>query len=84
MSVFWLGVYWQYIDKPHVKAFLGVAEPRPTLQEKPLVIVQEKQIETVEKKTKENIPKFYCRYCGVENKTDAIFCESCGRKMKEP
>jgi hypothetical protein len=84
MGVFWLGVYWQYIDKPHVKAFLGVAEPRPTLQEKPSVIVLEKQIEVTDEETKENKLKFYCRYCGVENKKDAIYCESCGRKLKEP
>jgi hypothetical protein len=23
--------------------------------------------------------KKYCRYCGSENKTDAIFCEKCGK-----
>lgn len=25
--------------------------------------------------------KKYCRYCGAENKSDAIFCEKCGKKM---
>jgi hypothetical protein len=84
MGVFWLGVYWQYIDKPHVKAFLGVAELKPILREKSLLTVQEKQIETIKEETTENKLRFYCRYCGVENKRDAIYCESCGRKLKEP
>ena len=84
MGVFWLGVYWQYIDKPHVKAFLGVAEPRPILQGKQSVILQKKQIEAAVEQTIENKTKFYCRYCGVENKRDAVYCESCGRKLKEP
>ncbi len=25
--------------------------------------------------------KLFCRYCGVENKTDAVFCEKCGKKI---
>ncbi|MCK4636836.1 MAG: zinc-ribbon domain-containing protein [Methanomicrobia archaeon] len=24
----------------------------------------------------------YCRYCGAENKDDAVFCESCGRSLE--
>lgn len=24
--------------------------------------------------------KFFCRYCGTENKSDAVFCEKCGKK----
>ena len=28
-------------------------------------------------------PKFYCRYCGAENKDDAMFCEKCGKKLDE-
>jgi hypothetical protein len=23
----------------------------------------------------------FCRYCGAENKTDADFCEKCGKKI---
>ncbi len=25
----------------------------------------------------------YCRYCGGENKPDAVYCESCGREIEE-
>jgi len=25
--------------------------------------------------------EFFCRYCGAQNKTDAVFCESCGKKI---
>lgn len=25
--------------------------------------------------------KFFCRYCGAENKLDAAFCERCGKKL---
>jgi len=24
----------------------------------------------------------FCRYCGAENKSDAVFCEKCGKKLK--
>jgi len=27
--------------------------------------------------------KFYCRYCGAENKDDAMFCEKCGKELEE-
>ena len=29
-----------------------------------------------------NEPGFYCRYCGSENKVDAVFCEKCGKQLK--
>lgn len=25
--------------------------------------------------------KFFCRYCGKENKPDAVYCEGCGKKF---
>lgn len=25
----------------------------------------------------------FCRYCGGENKPDAVYCESCGRQIEE-
>jgi len=25
----------------------------------------------------------YCRYCGAENKTDAKFCQKCGKRIAE-
>jgi uncharacterized membrane protein len=30
-----------------------------------------------------SVEKKYCRYCGTENKSDAIFCEKCGKKIAE-
>jgi hypothetical protein len=27
--------------------------------------------------------KKYCRFCGTENKKDAVFCEKCGKKISE-
>ncbi|MDH5461091.1 MAG: DUF996 domain-containing protein [Candidatus Bathyarchaeota archaeon] len=27
--------------------------------------------------------KIYCQYCGTENKSDAVFCKKCGKKMAE-
>lgn len=29
-----------------------------------------------------SVEKKFCRYCGAENITDAIFCEKCGKKLK--
>lgn len=29
------------------------------------------------------LEKIYCRYCGTENKSDAIFCKKCGKKIAE-
>ncbi len=29
-------------------------------------------------------PKLFCRYCGTENKGDAVFCEKCGNIIAEP
>jgi ribosomal protein L40E len=28
--------------------------------------------------------KLFCRYCGAENKDDAVFCEKCGNIIAEP
>jgi ribosomal protein L40E len=30
------------------------------------------------------VPKKYCRFCGSENKNDAVFCEKCGRQIGDP
>ncbi|NIO38353.1 DUF996 domain-containing protein [Candidatus Bathyarchaeota archaeon] len=27
--------------------------------------------------------RIYCQYCGTQNKSDAVFCKKCGRKMAE-
>ena len=41
-------------------------------------LLKEKQM-SKEKKVKED---YYCRYCGEENKSDAVYCEKCGKKLK--
>jgi len=28
-----------------------------------------------------SVEKKFCRYCGAENKSDAVFCEKCGKKI---
>jgi ribosomal protein L40E len=28
-----------------------------------------------------SVQKKYCRYCGAENKSDAAFCEKCGKQI---
>ncbi|MGD8506413.1 MAG: DUF973 family protein [Candidatus Bathyarchaeota archaeon] len=43
--------------------------PPPSPPSAPTVVV------TVEKK--------YCRYCGTENQSDAVFCAKCGKKIAE-
>jgi hypothetical protein len=29
------------------------------------------------------VGKHYCRYCGMENKNDAYFCEKCGKLIRD-
>lgn len=29
----------------------------------------------------QSVPRKYCRFCGAENKADAVFCEKCGKQM---
>lgn len=82
MSIVWIVIYWRYLRRPHVKAFLGITQPQITLQEEPTA-TKEKTMVVKEEKTSEKEPKFYCRYCGVENKSDAVFCEKCGKQLKE-
>lgn len=41
----------------------------------------EKKGETKETVERAGSEMFFCRYCGTQNKTDAIFCEKCGKKI---
>lgn len=74
MSMVWVIIFWQYLAKPHVKAFLGITQQQSIVQEKPPTSKEEKLLE--------DEAKFYCRYCGKENKSDAVFCEKCGKQLK--
>lgn len=43
----------------------------------------ETRVETVKpQQVEEGESKFFCRYCGAQNKSDAVFCEKCGKKLK--
>ena len=75
MGMFWVIVYWQYLGKPHVKAFLGVTQSELIVLEEPAISKEEKLVS--------DAAKFYCRYCGAENESDAVFCEKCGKQLKE-
>ena len=67
--------FWRELNEPEVKLFLGSVEAQKTAQERTAV-----QTAVAETKSKQ---EFYCRYCGAENKTDAVFCEKCGRQLRE-
>jgi DNA-directed RNA polymerase subunit RPC12/RpoP len=41
----------------------------------------EKEIDPKIESSKEKRGR-YCRYCGSLNRDDAIFCESCGKKIE--
>ena len=82
MSLVWTIVIREYLGKAHVKAFLGIVQLKPIISENQKPIVQEKQLLTKEEKLIDNKDMFYCRYCGVENSGDAVFCEKCGKKLK--
>lgn len=67
--------FWRDLNRPEVKSYF---EPTHTQQTAP----QEKIVMQNEDKMPVTEPKFYCRYCGSENKRDAIYCESCGKSLK--
>jgi hypothetical protein len=71
LNIVWLFIILSYLRQPHVKHYLkGTPLPStPTLPPPPPPSL----FEPSEKK--------FCRYCGNENKTDAVFCEKCGKKI---
>lgn len=76
IDIAWAIVYWRYLRKQDVKTFFGVTQPEPTLQ-KPQPSIQEKII-TPEKNPSDTKTKSYCKHCGAENKSGALFCKKCG------
>lgn len=70
INFIWLVILWVYLPKPHVKQYLNVIPtPAPALVPMP---PPPEPVATTEGKK-------FCRYCGAENKTDAVFCEKCGK-----
>jgi len=79
-GIFWTAIIWRYLSKVHVKAFLGVIPP-PS-QPVQIQVNTPKLQRVVYETPKAPEPKYYCRYCGVENKKDAVFYESCSKLLK--
>ncbi len=73
-SILFAVIYWSYLRKPHVRRFLGIWLDLDKAQKPSDSDMQEKV------RIKE---PFFCRYCGKENKLDAVFCEKCGRKITD-
>lgn len=70
LNLIWGIIIWVYLTKPHVKQYLKqIPSPSPVPVPPPPV-----DVATSEEKK-------FCRYCGAENKTDADFCEKCGKKI---
>jgi predicted amidophosphoribosyltransferase len=37
---------------------------------------------SINKRSKSDVDRYFCRYCGRENKPDGLYCEKCGKKAK--
>lgn len=76
-----LVIIWAYLPQPHVKQYFGkVPSPPPTPVPIPptqpsLSVPPTEPVAIAEEKR-------FCRYCGAEQKSDAVFCEKCGRKVR--
>jgi len=72
MNLFWLVVVWSYLSQSHVKKYLNqIPIPPPQMPVPPPSPVS----------VATSGEKRFCRYCGAENKQDAVFCEKCGKKI---
>ncbi len=73
-----LVITWGYVMQPHVKQYLNKM-PTPIVPAPPTPSVLPVPPSPEPVATTEG--KRFCRYCGAENKTDAVFCEKCGKKI---
>lgn len=78
ISSFWLLVVWFYVPKLHVKQYLKLAPPPAPVPVPPTAILPVPPPPEPVAITEE---KRFCRYCGAEQKSDAVFCEKCGKKI---
>lgn len=69
-NMVWLVIVWSYLTSPHVKQYLKQIPSSPHVPVPPPPVA----VATSEEEK-------FCRYCGAENKTDAVFCEKCGKKI---
>jgi hypothetical protein len=72
IGAFWAVVVVGYLTRPNVKQYLKQITPTslPHISVPPPL----PSIVTPEEKK-------FCRYCGAEQKSDAVFCEACGKKI---
>jgi ribosomal protein L40E len=75
INLFWTIIIWSYLTRPHVKQYLLGLPPRLTPPTSPPTISPH-EVKAAQEEKK------FCRYCGAENKTDAKFCEKCGKKIE--
>lgn len=85
-NLFFLVCTWGYLTRPHVKQYLNkIPTPPPT----PVPVFNAEPKTTYSEPTlspqpapiaKSDVEKF-CRYCGTEQKSDAVFCEKCGKHL---
>jgi len=73
-NLIWAVIIWYYLTRPHVRKYLLGSPPELISPTRPPVPPPEVQIAKEEKR--------FCRYCGTENKTDADFCEKCGKRIR--
>lgn len=65
---------WGYLTRPDTRQYLNQTVTPLTVQEP----VPSPPIELYHEEPEE---MKFCRYCGAETKTDAVFCEKCGKKI---
>lgn len=72
-NLIWAVIIWYYMTRPHVRKYLLGSPPELVSPARPPVPPPEAQMAKEEKR--------FCRYCGADNKTDAEFCEKCGKNI---
>jgi hypothetical protein len=79
LQIILAGIYWTYLKKTHVMAYFGI-EPKP--QPTPFTVQWQPYVPPTPVTGVEPNQSIYCRYCGFKNNVDAVYCETCGAKLK--
>ena len=79
-ATLWVIVFWMYLRRPRLKAFLGLASSQP--QPVPVQALVEPPSASSQAASQERA-KSCCRYCSRINVTDAKFCAYCGKKLRK-
>ena len=66
-----------------IAAFVGLIVTAPVIVPSLLsmILITESKTSFSQVKSSLSLTKKYCRHCGAENKTDADFCERCGKSF---